>query len=164
MTFLDPLTEINNRRYIMEKLPVDLINSALSSNELSIIMADIDFFKKINDNYGHIAGDHTLKVVAKALSRCIKRDSDWIARFGGEEFLICMPDAGIDIAVIAAENMRKALEKLVISDGKNEFNVTASFGVYCYNPSENVSADDLIKRADEKLYLAKTNGRNRVEY
>jgi len=98
LAFNDSLTGLYNRRYIMEKLPVDLLNSALLSTKLSIIMADIDYFKNINDNYGHIAGDYTLKNVAKLLSSCIKRDSDWIARFGGEEFIVCMPGANLEVA------------------------------------------------------------------
>lgn len=98
LAFSDSLTELYNRRYIMEKLPVDLLNSALLSTNLSIIMADIDYFKKVNDTYGHLAGDLTLKNVAKILLSCIKRKNDWIARFGGEEFMICMPGANLEIA------------------------------------------------------------------
>ena len=98
LAFSDSLTELYNRRYIMEKLPVDLLNSALLSTNLSIIMADIDYFKKVNDTYGHLAGDLTLKNVAKILLSCIKRENDWIARFGGEEFIICMPGANLEIA------------------------------------------------------------------
>lgn len=164
LAFSDPLTGLYNRRYIIEKLPVDLLNAVLSSNELSIIIADIDFFKSVNDRYGHLAGDETLKKVAKTLSDCIKRDSDWIARYGGEEFLICMPDADVETAKTTAEYMRKSLETLAIRYDDTEFNVTASFGIHNMKSTRSESVDDLIKHADEKLYMAKRNGRNRIEY
>ena len=90
VAYSDPLTGIYNRRYVIEKFPVDLINAALLTKGISIIMVDIDYFKVVNDKYGHLAGDQTLKKVAETLSGCIKRGSDWIARYGGEEFLVCM--------------------------------------------------------------------------
>jgi len=164
LAFRDPLTELYNRRYIMEKLPVDLLNSALLSTNLSIIMADIDYFKKVNDNYGHIAGDLTLKSVAKTLSGCIKRENDWIARFGGEEFMICMPGATLEIAKETAECMRKSVENASIKYEGKDISVTVSFGIYSLKSKGNENADDLLKYADEKLYLAKRNGRNRIEY
>jgi diguanylate cyclase (GGDEF)-like protein len=164
LAFSDSLTGLYNRRFIIEKLPVDLINAALLSNELSIIMADIDFFKAVNDKYGHLAGDQTLKKVAETLSGCIKRGSDWVARYGGEEFLVCMPEADLETAKTTAENMRQSLEKLAIRYDGKEFSVTASFGIYNLKSTGSESIDDLIKHADEKLYLAKRNGRNRIEY
>ena len=164
LAFSDSLTGLYNRRYIIEKLPVDLLNAALLSKEISIIIADIDFFKVVNDTYGHLAGDHTLKVTAETLSGCIKRGNDWIARYGGEEFLICMPGAGLDAAIAAAECMRKSIESTVISYDGKEFKITASFGICSIKSTGNENVDDLLKRADEKLYLAKRNGRNRIEY
>jgi len=164
LAFSDPLTGLYNRRYIIEKLPVDLLNSALLSENMAIIMADIDYFKAINDNYGHIAGDQTLKSVADILSGCIRRSSDWIARYGGEEFLICMPGAGLEAAKETAEFIRKSIENSVIQYEDKEFSVTASFGIYCVRSSGSKSVDDLLKHADEKLYLAKMNGRNRIEF
>lgn len=164
LAFSDSLTDLYNRRYINEKLPVDILNTALLSKEISIIMADIDYFKAVNDNYGHLAGDQTLKNVAATFSGCLKRSNDWIARYGGEEFLICMPGAGPEVAKAAAESMRRALEKVVIRYEDKEFSVTASFGIYSIKPAANENVDDLLKHADEKLYLAKRNGRNRVEY
>ena len=148
----------------MEKLPVDLLNSALLSTNLSIIMADIDYFKKVNDTYGHIAGDLTLKNVSKILLSCIKRENDWIARFGGEEFIICMPGANLEIAKKTAECMRKSIENASIKYEGKDISVTVSFGIYSLKSKGNENADDLLKYADEKLYLAKRNGRNRIEY
>ena len=164
LAFSDSLTDLYNRRYINEKLPVDILNTALLSKEISIIMADIDYFKAVNDNYGHIAGDQTLKNVATTFSGCLKRSNDWIARYGGEEFLICMPGAGPEVAKAVAVYMRRVLEKVVIRYEDKEFSVTASFGIYSIKPAANENVDDLLKHADEKLYLAKRNGRNRVEY
>ena len=164
LAFSDSLTELYNRRYIMEKLPVDLLNSALLSTNLSIIMADIDYFKKVNDTYGYIAGDLTLKNVSKILLSCIKRENDWIARFGGEEFIICMPGANLEIAKKTAECMRKSIENASIKYEGKDISVTVSFGIYSLKSKGNENADDLLKYADEKLYLAKRNGRNRIEY
>lgn len=164
LAFSDSLTELYNRRYIMEKLPVDLLNSALLSTNLSIIMADIDYFKKVNDTYGHLAGDLTLKNVAKILLSCIKRENDWIARFGGEEFMICMPGGNLEIAKKTAECMRKSIENASIKYEGKDISVTVSFGIYSLKSKGNENADDLLKYADEKLYLAKRNGRNRIEY
>ena len=162
--YSDPLTGLYNRRYIIEKLPVDLLNATLLANEFSIIMADIDHFKLVNDNYGHLAGDQALKTVAETLAGCIKRESDWIARYGGEEFLICIPGANLDFALKKAECMRKAIESTPIIYEDKMLSLTASFGVYSMKTTENTSVDDLLKLADEKLYSAKRNGRNRVEW
>lgn len=160
----DQLTGIYNRRYIEEKLPVDLINSTLLSQDLSIIMADIDFFKLVNDNYGHVAGDYTLKGFVETISNCIKRDSDWIARFGGEEFLICLPGADIERAKSIAESMRKSIEKKDFFYEENKFNITASFGIYSVKAKQGDSIENLIKYVDEKLYEAKSQGRNRIAF
>ena len=162
--YSDPLTGLYNRRYIIEKLPVDLLNATLLANEFSIIMADIDHFKLVNDNYGHLAGDQALKTVAETLAGCIKRESDWIARYGGEEFLICIPGANLDFALKTSECMRKAIESTPIMYEDKMLSLTASFGVYSMKTTENTSVDDLLKLADEKLYSAKRNGRNRVEW
>lgn len=164
LAFSDALTGLYNRRYINEKLPVDLLNAALLSTEISVIMADLDLFKIVNDNYGHLAGDLTLKNAAEILTGCVKRGSDWVARYGGEEFLICMPGAELDVAIKASEFMRKSIETSVIRYQDKEFSVTASFGIYNTKSAGNESVDELLKHADEKLYLAKKNGRNRIEY
>lgn len=164
LAFRDPLTGLYNRQYIIEKLPVDLVSAALLSTELAIIMADIDYFKAVNDNYGHLAGDQALKDLAATLSGCMNRGSDWIARYGGEEFLICMPGTDLETAKATAECMRKSIEDLVIQYEGNKFSVTSSFGVYNLKLSGSETVNDLLKHVDEKLYLAKKNGRNRIEY
>lgn len=164
IAFTDSLTGLFNRRFISEKLPVDLMNTCLLSRQLSIIMIDSDNFKDVNDNYGHIAGDKALKSLADTLSLSKKRDSDWIARYGGDEFLVCMPGADIDVALATAECMRKAVEDTKIQYEDKVFSMTASFGVYSIKPNGAENVDDLLKHADDKLYMAKKNGRNRVEF
>ena len=162
----DTLTGIYNRRYIYEKLPVDIISASLSEQSLSIIMADIDFFKKVNDTFGHLAGDCTLKSFSDILLSCIRRGNDWVSRYGGEEFLICLPGAGVEKAIEIAEHIRSTVENKVILFGEHTINITASFGVCCIKPTPGapgVSVEKLIECADDKLYEAKKYGRNRVE-
>jgi len=159
----DTLTGIYNRRYINEKLPVDIISAALSEQSLSIIMADIDFFKKVNDTFGHLTGDFTLVNFADTLSGCIKRESDWVSRYGGEEFLICLPGAGIEKAIEIAEQIRRTVENNVILCGEHTIKITASFGVCSIKPTPGANVRDFIECADKMLYAAKNNGRNRVE-
>lgn len=163
LAFMDALTGVYNRRYINEKLPVDMLNAALSKHGLSIIMADIDFFKDVNDTYGHLAGDKVLKVFSATLKKCLKREIDWIARFGGEEFLICLPGARIDKAVNIADEMRRAIENATIDYDGIGIKITVSLGISTINAGDTVTLEDLIEKADKKLYLAKSNGRNRVE-
>jgi diguanylate cyclase (GGDEF)-like protein len=164
LAFIDPLTGVYNRRYILEKLPVDILNSTLLSREISIIMVDLDFFKEINDNYGHLAGDNILKNSAQLLSRCLKRRSDWVARFGGEEFLVCMPGSNLETALTTAENMRKSLEGSTMTFEGKSIGITASFGIFSGKITGRETVDELISYADKKMYLAKKNGRNRIEY
>lgn len=158
----DSLTGIYNRYYINEKLPIDLKNVSLTNSKLSIIMADIDFFKDVNDTYGHVAGDEVLKTVAKTFDSCLKRDSDWLARFGGEEFMICLPGANNSVAYEIAENMRKAIGEKEIEYEKQKIQVTVSFGVFSINKDDNLSLMELIQNVDNKLYEAKRTGRNKV--
>lgn len=160
----DALTGIYNRRYIDEKLPVDLINCALLSEYIAVIMVDLDLFKNINDTYGHLSGDCMLKHVAQTLNSCIKRNSDWVARYGGEEFLICLPGAYLETAKEIAEMMRAAVEAGEWNCNGNQLHITASFGICCVKADRTQNIEDLIAIADKKMYEAKANGRNRVEY
>ena len=160
----DPLTGIYNRRYINERLPADIISASVLEQNLSIIMADIDFFKKINDTYGHLAGDCTLKNFADTISGCIKTENDWASRYGGEEFIICLPGTSLEKAMEIAEYIRRMIEKSVILYKEHTIKITASFGVTSIkSDSGATSVENLIECADKKLYVAKNNGRNRVE-
>lgn len=163
LSYKDQLTGLFNRRYINEKLPIDLINAVLSKQSISMIMADIDHFKKVNDTYGHLTGDLVLKEFAGTISESTKRESDWVSRYGGEEFLICLPGADLEKAMEIAENIRQVVEGIEIHNGQQTIKITASFGVYSINPSEGDSVETLIEQTDQKLYVAKNNGRNRVE-
>lgn len=163
LAFRDELTNVYNRRYINEKLPVDMLNAALSKHSLSVIMADIDFFKRVNDTYGHLIGDSVLKSFTETIRGCLKRESDWIARYGGEEFLICLPGARLDKGVKIAEEMRSAAESQLVKCDQGDIKITASFGIGNISVGESMGSDELIGNADTKLYLAKKSGRNRVE-
>jgi len=160
----DSLTGIYNRRFIDEKLPVDLINAVISESHLSIILADIDYFKKVNDKYGHLVGDCVLKSLAELFRRSLKRENDWVARYGGEEFLICLPSADLEKAAEIAETMRKNTEAYLFDCGGNQFNLTVSFGIFSGKPKQTDTVETLIRKADVNLYAAKKNGRNRVEF
>ena len=159
----DSLTEIYNRRYISEKLPVDIINASLLNQSLSVIMFDIDFLKRINDTYGHQAGDIAIKGSATCALGCLERKADWIARYGGEEFIVTLPGAGLDKALDIAEKMRSKIEKEDFKYKDELIKVTASFGICNMIPKQKMSMEELIEIADKKLYQAKNNGRNRVE-
>ena len=160
----DALTGVYNRRYINEKLPIDLMTAVASDISLSVIMIDIDHYKKVNDNYGHLVGDTVLKILAETIQSCIKRETDWVARYGGEEFFICLPGAQLPKAVEIAENIRKTIEGRMIKIGTEEIRVTASFGVCSNKYTKSNTIEDVIDEADKKMYQAKRNGRNRVEW
>jgi diguanylate cyclase (GGDEF)-like protein len=159
----DALTSLYNRRYINERLPADIVNMTITNQHLTIILADIDFFKKVNDTYGHLVGDEVLKAFSELLVSCLKRESDWVGRFGGEEFLICLPGAKPEKAREIAEFMRKKIESTPVKALEHTLNITASFGVCSMKPSQAITPDAYIGCADENLYKAKQGGRNRVE-
>ncbi len=161
---LDGLTNIPNRRRFDETLEVEWKRALRSGTPLSLIMADIDFFKRYNDNYGHGVGDECLKKVAVSLANSIDRPSDLVARYGGEEFIAILPETDTAGAVAIAERFRNHVESLQIlheySDASNY--VTVSVGVVTVVPTAEITQSDLLKLADEMLYQAKKAGRNRV--
>jgi diguanylate cyclase (GGDEF)-like protein len=160
----DPLTDLYNRRYINERLPVDLLNASVKNEPLSVIFADVDFFKKINDTYGHSAGDLVLKEFAKELERHIRKDRDWAARYGGEEFFICLPNTNLEAAREVAERIRSSVEKKELMADGRPVHLTCSLGVHTVcNDSECMTVDGIIELVDKRLYKAKSLGRNRVE-
>ena len=155
----DGLTGLYNRRFVDERLPVDILRASLNTMPVSIIMAYIDFFKKVNDTYGHIAGDETLKFFASIIQSNIRKD-DWAARYGGEEFLICLKNTDKNEAYEIAERIRKSIESSTIIYKDKEFKITSSFGVYTFEGNyENYL--DVIEKTDQKLYEAKKK-RNQV--
>lgn len=156
----DSLTGLYNKRYIEQKLPHE-ISLCSEKNPLSIAMLDLDHFKKINDTYGHNVGDQFLEKIGIILSKVIRIERDWVARYGGEEFLICLPGTDNKSAFKVLERVRKAIEKMYIKVGEEKVNVTVSLGLYTIN-NKDISSSALIQYADEKLYQAKQQGRNRV--
>ena len=160
----DPLTGVFNRQAMEEDLSSEFSRSRRYKKVFGILMADIDHFKKVNDTYGHAVGDEALKSFAKILKKCL-REVDVIYRFGGEEFLILLPETGGDSSLIAALRLQKTVESQVMKskiDSSLQLQITASFGVSVYKEGDE-TYQDIMQRADQALYLAKNNGRNRVE-
>ena len=157
----DGLTNIYNRRYINERLPIDISKSIIKGKILSIIMTDIDFFKNVNDTYGHSIGDKILIDFAKLLESSIRKDIDWVGRYGGEEFLIVLNNVDAEGAYKVAENIRLILENTTFKYDAIDINITSSFGISCIS-NHTVDADSLIINADKNLYIAKNSGRNKT--
>lgn len=161
----DALTGIPNRRSFSERIMQEFNRSRRDRRPLSIIMGDIDHFKQFNDLYGHSSGDDCLRSVAQAIERTLKRPGDFCARYGGEEFIIILPDTAIQGAVVIAEEIRRNIIALDIPHEKSvpQKKVSISLGVAGDENNQFISHEDLLKMADEALYLAKENGRNRFE-
>ncbi len=160
LTITDPLTGRHNRRYIVDRIDSELKLVKRTNRPLSIIMLDLDYFKKYNDKYGHIAGDEALRKLGD-LFRESTRESDVVARYGGEEFLIMMPHTDKEGALKAAENLRAAVEEAVFTPGGKKTKITVSLGVAAA-PSDGMAFDELVEAADLAMYAAKEAGRNRV--
>lgn len=156
---LDALTGLNNRRQFEVRLKQEIATTKRQKNPLCAMMIDIDFFKKVNDTYGHASGDSVLRTVASIIKEHL-RESDIPSRYGGEEFAVLLPYTHIEEAQIVGERLRKAVEAAPIPIDKKNINVTISMGLAEFMPEE--SGEELFKRADEALYEAKEGGRNRV--
>lgn len=160
----DPLTGLANRRKFQDRYELERQRQARLGLPLSLVLADVDHFKQVNDTWGHIAGDVCLKAVANVLVSHV-RTIDLVARFGGEEFLILLADANAAEATLVAEKLRRALESKAIETGlaaQPILHITASFGTTTLLPSETLALDAVIERADSAVYAAKHGGRNRV--
>ena len=163
ISMVDGLTSIANRRSFDDVYDKVWKLSLREEKSLSIIMMDIDNFKAYNDTYGHLAGDDTLKSVAKVLKNSVNRPGDMVARYGGEEFVVLLMDTDETGAKIIAERIRKRTEDLGIVNEKVDSVITISLGVASSIPKPEMLPDDLIDSADKALYKAKKEGRNRVE-
>ncbi len=157
----DGLTGLANRRHLDEFLAEQFRISSRYGTPLSVVILDIDFFKKVNDTYGHQAGDQVLRTVAMTLQQTV-READFCARYGGEEFVVVLPATTVDGALDVAERIRSAVEAQAMVAGGERLNVTISAGVNAYRKDGQASPDWLIKEADMALYDAKRAGRNRV--
>ncbi|NOY27420.1 MAG: sensor domain-containing diguanylate cyclase [Oligoflexia bacterium] len=159
----DGLTGLYIRRFVMHKLHEEVKRAQRYGNQLSIVMCDIDFFKRVNDNWGHPAGDAVLMDVAAILKSSVRTDVDYAGRYGGEEFLIIMPQTGGSGGVLASDRLRASIEALTVDIGDDKcLTVTMSFGVAELSLDTGDTVEALIKRADVALYQSKENGRNRV--
>lgn len=160
----DGLTGVANRRSFDTVLNTECRRVSREARSLSLLMIDVDFFKRYNDAYGHLAGDECLRQVAEAMRRVTQRASDTVARYGGEEFAILLPATEPDGAVIVAERIRAAVESLKLPHAQSDVGpyVTVSIGVGSVDASQSAPPTNLIAAADSALYQAKREGRNRV--
>ncbi len=157
----DPLTSLYNRRYFEEEVFKRIVESKTNNEPFSVLMIDADHFKKVNDTYGHKTGDKVLIELASTCERALRND-DIVARYGGEEFVVFLAGVNALKGKIVADRLRESISNIVVySDEGEEVRFTVSIGVSSYEISDNI--DTLIKTADEALYKAKENGRNRVE-
>ncbi len=156
----DGLTGLYNRQYFDEQISSEVVCARRFERSLSLLLIDVDFFKKINDTYGHQGGDEVLRIVAFKLLKTL-RPSDTLARYGGEEFALILPHLGKQEGIAVADRLRRIIEKEIILVDEKEIKITISIGVSAFAKGD--SPSQLIKDADGALYLAKREGRNRVK-
>jgi diguanylate cyclase (GGDEF)-like protein len=156
----DPLTGLFNRRYMEETMTREIIRAQRKSLPLAVIVADLDHFKKLNDTHGHPAGDAVLKAAAGQMQRSV-RGSDVACRFGGEEFVLILPDCTREVAATKAQELCDRLRRLTVPVDGETLSVTGSFGVAGF-PEDGASGADLVEAADQALYRAKRAGRDRI--
>jgi len=165
LSITDALTGCFNRGYLNEHLLQEIMRSKRYNHSLSVVMCDIDHFKQVNDTYGHQTGDRVLIAFAQVIREKIREKIDWSVRYGGEEFLVVLPETEINNGCITAERLRQAVSQMEIKVQDKAIKVTASFGVTGFDIDTDdgkISPDSMINRADEHLYKAKREGRNRV--
>jgi diguanylate cyclase (GGDEF)-like protein len=161
LTIIDALTDIHNKRYFLEFLDRELARSARYERPLSLIMVDIDRFRAINEDLGHLGGDFTLRELAARIKGSIRKE-ELFARYGGEEFAIVLPETDCEGARTVAERLVKLVHETPFQYEDRTYNVTISAGVTTTVGENAITPSDLIRRADEKLYQAKHEGRNRA--
>lgn len=158
---VDELTGLYNKRYINKMLLIDINRSKLLGYPMCLIMADLDFFKQVNDTYGHDIGDKVLRDFADILKGAIRKGNDWAARYGGEEFLIVANNTDLEGGFKLAEKIRQLVEEKVFDYDDVKIKITASFGVHCIKSTE-MGIEKFIEVADQNLYKAKRSGRNKT--
>lgn len=162
LSITDDLTHLNNRRYFFDSLRERIAIGLRFHLHVACIIFDLDNFKEINDNHGHLVGDEVLKKLSRILTSSM-REGELLARFGGEEFIMCIFNTNIDDATLAAERIREVVKNTDFStDGTGELRVTISAGVAVYPQGYDISTDELVKAADDALYISKNKGRDRV--
>jgi diguanylate cyclase (GGDEF)-like protein len=161
LTIIDGLTEIHNKRYLLEFLDRELARSARYGRPLAVLLFDIDHFKGINDQMGHLGGDFTLRELALRVKGGIRKE-ELFARYGGEEFAVVLPETAREGAIHIAERIRGLVEAQPFAYEGRHYDLTISIGVATTVGEQELSPNDLLRRADERLYQAKREGRNRV--
>jgi diguanylate cyclase (GGDEF)-like protein len=157
----DTLTGLYNRRYFEEKLGVDAQKSFHGGTPLSLVMVDLDHFKKVNDAFGHTEGDQVLCKISSLLKNSVRK-KDTVARYGGEEFILILPEAGLEESFVIAERIRRLVERTSFEVGQAQVNLTVSMGISHFPSHRAKSKEELVKMADRALYDAKRGGRNKV--
>ncbi len=162
MAINDELTGFYNRRYFMIRFEEEVARSTRYQIPLCLILLDLDYFKKVNDTYGHLMGDNVLSTIARRIQSLMRR-TDITGRYGGEELTILLTNTDLSGAEVLAERIRQVVEKEVFtSDGNIKFTVSCSMGLVCLDDERKRHPDKLLKLADEALYKAKNQGRNQV--
>ena len=159
----DSLTGLLNRRAFEERLLVEYERAHRNQSPIAVLMIDLDHFKQINDNCGHLFGDLCLTQAAQSIQASLGRAADVVARYGGEEFIVMLPDTDVAGATSIGQTMLKALAGMVVENGTYSVTLTASIGVAAHVPRSTSDREELLKEADRYLYMAKGNGRNRIE-
>tara|TARA_B110000503_G_scaffold142530_1_gene239629 strand:- start:1380 stop:3281 length:1902 start_codon:yes stop_codon:yes gene_type:complete len=160
---LDALTGLHNRDYFDKKYQAEIRRSRREQTQLSVVMVDIDYFKNVNDQYGHLVGDECIKIVAHTLKKVLKRPGDDVSRFGGEEFALILPNTDLEGALTLAEQLRAEIQKTTIQAGEISVNITISAGICTAIAKLNQPEDNILALADKQLYVAKNAGRNNVQ-
>ncbi|SEA39911.1 diguanylate cyclase (GGDEF) domain-containing protein [Desulfuromusa kysingii] len=157
----DPLTGIGNYRSFIQALEQEIERTLRSGQPTSLVMLDIDFFKKVNDQWGHEVGNQALIHLTTLLQKTVRK-LDIPCRYGGEEFAIILPDTTLTASIPVAERIRQVIENTPLDVAGKSLKLTVSLGIATYREQENISVAELVKQADEYLYQAKENGRNCV--
>jgi diguanylate cyclase (GGDEF)-like protein len=162
LSLIDTLTDLPNRRAFDDRMRLEWEHAKRNKTTLSVFFIDIDKFKDYNDNYGHLQGDKVLQIVAKTITRSLNRSTDFVARWGGEEFVVLLPVTDWYGAMKTAEFIRKNMEETVIQHEGKDTKLTISIGINSITPVPGCTVNDFLNSADQALYLAKKSGRNKV--
>lgn len=162
MIVKDSLTSLYNRRFIDDRLPADIIKSALEDWPISVIMIDVDNLKEINDKYGHLAGDEVLKGLGSIIEEKTDTEFSWAARYGGDEFLICLNNVGTSQACRLADEIQSGLKQFISQFPAGKINPTLSIGICTAKGT--LTAEEMINLADKQMYLAKRQGKNCIVF